>query len=270
MITKYSRVFSRKNSITGIVSFVLLSTGISLFYSSLDTTRQNYFLSKVVVWNYFKTYEDSYAGKMNADLEHIPAFDFSEDYYENANLRVIFWKKSFSLFKDHPFTGVGAGNWRIAIPAYKDPPNPEHTARNFTYSQPHNEWISIVSELGIPGFILAILIFLVPVAIILYRLLFTPFKPPVSVLFYTSFLIGFYLFSCFDFPMKRVEHNVMLFSIFAFLFQKAPLKTLPVRASRIFSSKIFSRTVILLLLFTICLSLLRFQGGIFYTENVQE
>jgi O-antigen ligase len=270
VIIKYRGIFSKRNILAGIISIILLSTGVFLFYSSLDTIRKNYFLSKIPVWNYFKSYEDSYAEKLRkerektqADLEHIPAFDFSEDYYENANLRVIFWKKSFSLIRFHPVLGVGAGNWRIAVPSCKYPVNPEHTARNFTYSQPHNEWISIISELGIAGFILAVFLFFIPPLIIFYKIANTPSRPPVAVVFYTSFIIGFYVFCLFDFPLKRVEHNVILFSVVAFLFQKFPIKPINSKVILKFPSTLFSWFFVILLIFSVFLSLVRFRGEYF-------
>jgi tetratricopeptide (TPR) repeat protein len=95
--------------------------------------------------------------------------------------------------------------------------NPEHTIRNYTYSQPHNEWIGILSELGIFGFILSFIVFFFPPGIVFYRILYVAQKPRISSVFYASFIIGFYLFAFFDFPFRRVEHSVLLFSILAFL-----------------------------------------------------
>lgn len=276
LIFRYSGVFSRINILTGIISLIVLTSMIFLFYSSLDNTRKNYFMSKIPVWNYFKTYEDSYAEKlrkarekMQADLEHMPAFDFSEDYYENANLRVIFWKKSFCLIRSNPVLGVGAGNWRIVIPSCKFPANPEHTAKNFTYSQPHNEWISIISELGIVGFILAVFIFFIPLLIIFYNIVFRIPGSHISAVFYVSFIIGFYLFSTFDFPLKRVEHNVLLFSVFAFLFQKVQLKSLNSKVIQKVPVKLLSWSFITLLLFSIFLSLARMRGEYFTIKMFQ-
>jgi O-antigen ligase len=271
LVFRYSRVFSRRNIITGLVSLILLSTMVFLFYRSLDTTRKSYFLSKIPVWNYFKTYEDSYAGKarkekekVQADLEHMPDFDFSEDYYENANLRVIFWKKSFCLIRSHPVIGVGAGNWRINIPSCTYPPNPEHTAKNYTYSQPHNEWIGILSELGIVGFILAVFLFFIPPLIILYKILFSVSRPHVSAIFYTSFIIGLYVFATFDFPFKRVEHNVILFSVFAFLFHKVPFKSLQQPRIQKLPATFFTGVLVILLAFSVVLSAARLKGE-YYT-----
>jgi hypothetical protein len=157
MVFKYPGVFSKRNIIVGIVAFILLISGVYLFYSSLDNTRKNYFLSKVPVWEYFRSYENATAERLikknaKADLTHVAPFDFSEEYYENANLRIIFWKKSLCLINSNPIMGVGAGNWKINVPSCKNPVNPEHTVKNYTYSQPHNEWIGIISELGIVGY----------------------------------------------------------------------------------------------------------------------
>jgi tetratricopeptide (TPR) repeat protein len=228
---RYRDTFTKHNLVVGTVAFLMLSAAIMLFYFSLDNTRRSYFVNKIPVWQYFRSYENASAERLlrksNAkpELSQMAPFDFSEEYYENANLRIIFWKKSFCMIKSNPILGVGAGNWRIAIPSCPQPENPEHTIKNYTYSQPHNEWIGIISELGIPGFILAVFIFFIPVGIVFYRIIRAGPKPHVSVLFYGSFIIGFYVFCFFDFPMKRVEHNVILFSVFAFMLHKVPLRT---------------------------------------------
>ena len=233
MITRYKSVFSKKNMVVGTVSLFILLSGVFVFYLSLDTVRKHYFLSKIPVWQYFGSYETPDVEDMllkrnaaRARNTQMAEFDFAEAYYENANLRAIFWKKSACLVRSHPVAGVGAGNWRISIPSCREPANPLHTIKNYTYSQPHNEWISIMSELGIVGFLLAVFVFFIPVIVVLRRIVAGIPAPPVAAVFYSSFIIGFYLFAAFDFPLKRVEHNVLLFSVFAFLFHKVPLKPL--------------------------------------------
>jgi len=230
LVTRYPGVFSGKNITVGAIAIIILLSGVLVFYYSLDSTRKNYFLSKVPVWEYFKSYENATVERMmkkkhvGTDLKHMATFDFSEEYYENANLRIIFWKKSLCLIKSNPFAGVGSGNWKINVPSCKEPINPDHTAKNYTYSQPHNEWIGIISELGITGFLLSLFIFIVPVAFVFYRIGFTLPRPHISVVYYGSFIFGFYLFSSFDFPFHRVEHNVVFFSVFAFLLKKVSMK----------------------------------------------
>lgn len=229
LLIRYRFLFTRKNLLVAVVSLGLLSAGIFSFYSSLDQTRRDYFMSKVPVWQYFRSYDDGLNKLLEkrreekAALTGISAFDFAGSYYENANLRVIFWKKSACLFAQHPMLGVGAGNWRINVASCPKPDNPDHTFKNYTYSQPHNEWITFATELGIPGFLLAIILFFAPVILVFFRILIRRKELPVATVFYAAFICGFYLFACFDFPFRRIEHNVILFSVLAFLLEKNPM-----------------------------------------------
>jgi len=267
---RYPKAFSKRNILTGLLSVILLTAGIFVFTASLDNTRKQYFLQKIRVWEYFRSYEDLQAQNIRKLRHSYPedhtimtAFDYSEDYYSNANLRLIFWQKSIGLITNRPVTGVGAGNWRLAIPSVINPPNPEHTIGNCTYSEPHNEWVRIISETGITGFILAIFIFFLPPGFVLYRILFSPQKLPPETVFYVAFIIGFYLFAAFDFPMRRVEHNIVLWSVFAFMLHKVPLNQL--RHSLFHRQMKWPNIIFLcLLLFTVYVGLVRFRGE-YYT-----
>jgi O-antigen ligase len=270
IILRYREVFTRRNILTGILSIVLLVGGIVIFTQNLDNTRRQYFLEKIRVWEYFRSYEDLQAWNLRKlypsdqdNYSKMAAFDFSEDYYSNANLRVIFWQKSLGLIAARPLTGVGAGNWRLAVPSIKDPPNPEHTVGNCTYSEPHNEWVRIISELGITGLIISLFLYFLPPCFIFYLLLFRGSKPPLETVLYAAFILGFYLFASFDFPFRRVEHNIVLWSIFAFMLYKNPLpglKKVPV----IKPSTVLSVIFLFLLLFSVLISVARFRGE-YYT-----
>ncbi len=213
-----------KNLAVTAASLLLLAAGIGLFYHSLDDTRRSYFLSKVPVWQYFRSYDRGVEEllekrkKERAALTGISEFDFAGSYYENASLRMIFWKRSATLLAQHPMLGTGAGNWRIMAPSVPEPANPDHTFKNYTYSQPHNEWIGFATELGLPGLALAVVFFLGPAAAALARIAGKRKTVPLTALLYASFLAGFCLYACFDFPFRRVEHNILYFSINAFLF----------------------------------------------------
>jgi O-antigen ligase len=228
LLMRFRSTCSKRNMLTLIISVIILAGSIFIFTISLDKTRRQYFLQKIMVWEYFRSYDELQAKKIRelrdpGDHTKMGPFDFSEEYYSNANWRVIFWQKSMGLIKERPLTGVGAGNWRLTVASMASPPNPEHTLRNFTYSEPHNEWIRILSELGITGLLLALLLFFLPPLFLIYRILSGRDKPPVETLIYASFILGFYLFAAFDFPLRRVEHNILLWSIFAFMLNKCPL-----------------------------------------------
>jgi tetratricopeptide (TPR) repeat protein len=284
---KYRDILTRKNLLTGTVAILLLASGVTGFYLSLDRTRQNYFLSKVPVWQYFKSYDQESAEKMlalrnkeKATNSQLTEFDFAEAYHENASLRMIFWGKSEGLVKLHPITGVGAGSWRLHVPAIKEPPNPEHTARNFTYSQPHNEWIGLLSELGLIGFLLALCVFFLPLGTA-FREIFRKIPAPhISTVFYASFILGFYLFASFDFPFRRVEHNVLLFSALVFLlarldFHRRDAETLrlPDRRStalRLCVSAVKKTLFALILIFTLILATARLHGEYYTLKMFQQ
>ena len=270
---RFRRVFTKRNIITGILSILLLAAGIFTFTRTLDGMRREYFLEKISVWEYFRSYEDLQARNIRKlkhpdrnDHTKMAAFDFSEDYYANANLRVIFWQKSLGLIAERPLTGVGSGNWRLAVASVKDPPNPEHTIGNCTYSEPHNEWVRIISELGIIGFILAVFLFFVPVGFVFYRILFSANKIPPETVFYAAFITGFYLFASFDFPLRRVEHNILLWSVFAFMLMKVPLPNFKIVISRKAQSWV-SGIFVILILFSLFLGAARFSGE-YYTVKV--
>jgi O-antigen ligase len=275
LLARYIRLSSRKGILAIIISLVVPVAAVFIFYSSLDATRKDYFRSKIAVWEYFRSYETPAASSSKetsavvADEKGTPSFNVSADYYQNANLRIIFWKKTLPLIRSHPVTGIGAGNWKLVIASVANPPNPTHMKRNYAYGEPHNEWIRILSELGATGFVLALLFLVLPVCFALTRILFSNPRPPVSTVFYSSFIIGFYCFAFFDFPFRRVEHNVILFSLFAFLFSRIPLK--PIRLPG--KLKLFSSMgwilLILLLGFTAVVTYARIRGE-YYTIRIFE
>ncbi|MBN1198353.1 MAG: O-antigen ligase family protein [Bacteroidales bacterium] len=269
LLFRYRNLLTKQSLRITAASFAILGISLLIFYTSLDPVRRHYFLSKLPVWNYFVSYdmenlEALKRKRLEIDgLTGIPEFDFAESYYENANLRLIFWGKSIPLFLEHPLIGVGAGNWKLAVPSSPKPVNCDHTFLNYTYSQPHNELISFLTELGIPGLLLALVVFIFPLIHAYRRLILSPEQPPPEVLFFTAFITGFFLFSLFDFPLKRVEHNVLLFSAMAFLLYQVPMKPLniPTLPGRI--GKIVWLFVVLLLCSTIFLVTARIRGEYF-------
>ena len=270
LILKFRRVFSKKNMLVLLCSMLLLSAGVYAFYSSLDVTRKNYFMSKIPVWEYVGSYEHPAVDKIKRQqeisahsLDHLPAFDYAEDYYENASLRMIFWKKSFCLIQSNPLLGVGAGNWRLRVPACTMPPNPEHTRKNYTYSQPHNEWIGIMSELGLIGLLLSLIVFFLPPGLAFYSIFKSARRTQLSLVFYGCFITGFYLFAFFDFPFRRVEHNVMLFSALAFLMAKIPSRPLAFRFIPAIPKHLFSVLFIFLLIVSVIVGIARISGEYF-------
>ncbi len=260
---KYRGLLTGSNIITATLSLCLYVALTTIFYSGLEKSQKDYYTDKFSLWRYSKLFAPP---KVTSDTllvqkegsENISSTDMPEDYTQSARLRVIFWKRSLSLIKQHPLMGVGAGNWKIIIPSIVTPQNPEHTLRNYTYSQPHNEWLCFLSELGIIGFILAIGVFIFPIVFVFGKILFAKEAPPVSALFYAAFISGFYLYCIFDFPLQRVEHTILLSILLALVLHKIPLKPVGTNIFKQIASASIHWIFIIVLSFAAVFSVYRF------------
>lgn len=61
--------------------------------------------------------------------------------------RLWLWKSSLNMFKEHPLTGVGLGNYRFAYK--KKYQLPEIKQKHLSHA--HNNWMHIAADAGLPG-----------------------------------------------------------------------------------------------------------------------
>lgn len=120
--------------------------------------------------------------------------------------RITLWKKSIQLIKDHPITGVGPGNWKLAIPLYGEEDSAWATDLVLP-SHPHNVYIEVTSETGILG---AVLYFGVWVMIGIAAYKVVQHAPLLEDRIVTTIMLGglvaFATDSMFSFPTQRLEH----------------------------------------------------------------
>ncbi len=64
--------------------------------------------------------------------------------------RISMWKAALRIFADHPF-GVGTGHFKYFWPAFRDPVEGSLIRFARFAATPHNEFFSVLSELGLPG-----------------------------------------------------------------------------------------------------------------------
>jgi O-antigen ligase len=74
-----------------------------------------------------------------------------ENLDKSAETRLVIWRGGLEMVRDHPFVGVGLGQFASNITAYAELP------RN---RDAHNAYLIIAAEIGIPG----LLLFLIAVA----------------------------------------------------------------------------------------------------------
>ena len=100
------------------------------------------------------------------------------------------WKATLAMFAAEPL-GIGAGNWRLIIPKYRQYFIEPNIFNPLFYNRPHNDYLLVLSEMGIGGFLCYI-------GFLIY-LLFKSFKN--KVLF--AGIVGFMVISFLSFPMER-------------------------------------------------------------------
>lgn len=126
---------------------------------------------------------------------------------DSNNERLELIKRTFSLIKENPILGVGAGNWQVSYSKY-NLSGLNNAINNTTFQRPHNDFLWILSELGLIGFT----IYMAGILYTIYKsyvFLKSPNENKLEVIIYLSFYIGFLLISFLDFPKERIEHLVL-------------------------------------------------------------
>ena len=138
--------------------------------------------------------------------------DFKEG--DSAQLRIIWWKNTLQMVKDHIWTGVGLQNFKILYPRY-------HRAAAVDWSfkdeqqltRVHNDHLQMLAELGIFGFCAYIALF-ISIFWLFWRSFFRGHDEEIKLRALGIFLgvLGFAVNATFCFPMERAIPPVLLFS----------------------------------------------------------
>lgn len=70
--------------------------------------------------------------------------------------RLIQYRSTLELIRQHPVFGVGPGNWSVAYPAVAAPGDPSHipTSPQPVSRMPNSDWLGLASERGVPALLL--------------------------------------------------------------------------------------------------------------------
>lgn len=189
---------------------------------------------------------------------------------ELDNERLQLWDKTYSMIKENPLIGVGAGNWQIYFPKATLKGMYRAEDLNFTFQRPHNDILWIIAETGFIGFNL-FLVFTLSILLFLVKTIKTATDKQTSL--YLSLglvvIIGFFIASFFDFPKERIEHLIWINSVFGFMYyliqENNSIKTIIE----------FKFTKIHFLIFELCLVMLVLVGiyrykGEFFTRKMYD
>lgn len=128
-------------------------------------------------------------------INRIQTIDFEET---STNTRLRYYSYGFEHFLSNPLIGVGYGSWKIKSIDY----DKENIISYIIPYTMHNDFLEVAVELGLIGFILFILIFLLP-SIHLYNL-FRKFKSPIYITLASSLLV-YLIDSNINFPFIRIS-----------------------------------------------------------------
>lgn len=132
-------------------------------------------------------------------------------------MRKIIWTKSVEMIKEHPLIGFGPGQWQIIIPKYGvDEFGEKLREGSLTFQRPHNDYLWLISEVGLIGF-LGYLVFFIGIIIIGFTNIKRTSEKSTLIfnILAVSALIGWMFVSMLDFPHERIEHNLVLLSVCA-------------------------------------------------------
>lgn len=149
--------------------------------------------------------------------------------------RLTVWYKSSLLLADHWLLGVGARNWAIFYPKYSLSGMFRPQYLNTVFLEPHNDFLWVWCELGILGLLAFLGLFGAFVFALVNKLRCGAFdlKNKYVLLLLLAQQLGFLVFSFFDFPKERIEHQVLLVFSWALIsyFAAAQLKTFKLPAA---------------------------------------
>ncbi|MCK5822570.1 MAG: O-antigen ligase family protein [Bacteroidales bacterium] len=153
--------------------------------------------------------------KDNFDKELI----LNNDNPNVAQTRILAWYKSFKMFEEKPFFGVGQGNWRINIPKYGlngFKTDIEQGVKHF--QRAHNDYLWVLCETGIIGFIFYFSAFIFVLVLSIKKFFNAKNKNEKLLAFLLAItIVGYFTISFFTFPKERVPHNIIVFSFFAII-----------------------------------------------------
>ncbi|HMO39717.1 MAG TPA: O-antigen ligase family protein [Saprospiraceae bacterium] len=191
----------------------------------------------------------------------------------NINERLIVWKGTVTMIQDAPLMGFGPGNWRLVFPHYggmsalKDG-TPEQIDK--VRVQPHNVYLHITSETGIPGLLLMLSlgILLLIAALSNMRRAAQPAPIILNLLMVCSLFI-MAVDMVFSFPNERIEHGLCMALIAALVFSGQASSGAQPAKTFYLSSTVYFSAIFPALLFCITLGSAKWKFDYYQMEVLQ-
>jgi O-antigen ligase len=133
---------------------------------------------------------------------------------ESLKERTLLWQKTVEMIQAGPLWGVGPGQWKIWLPHYgkiQKTFESEGGSVEVCFQRPHNDYLWVLSETGVPGLVCYLSFFLILIGYCLKIILKSETDEAKSLAFFMLFgLQGYMIVSFFCFPNERIFHNIFL------------------------------------------------------------
>ena len=150
--------------------------------------------------------------KKAQELKTSVSISSTEEKNFTVSERLLLWKATLNMVWDNGWGGVGAGNWKIQFPAYG---SDIWRARQglVQFQRPHNDFLWVLSELGILGFLsyLALFVFVLASALLSIGNSSISMEDRQFIKLLLAGLIAYLVIALFSFPRERVFHQILLY-----------------------------------------------------------
>jgi len=134
---------------------------------------------------------------------------FAEQSMTAAGGRPVIWLATLGMIRDHPLTGVGAGNFPVRLHEYFDTDDPEFSTVHPNWLQPHNDFLWVLAEKGVAAAALFLGVWILAFRHLLGALRHgLPRTKAWLAMAGVSGLAGYGVVSFFDFPLERINHQI--------------------------------------------------------------
>ncbi|MCP4406019.1 MAG: hypothetical protein GY801_53095 [bacterium] len=184
--------------------------------------------------------------------------------------RVGIWKSSLKMASEHPFSGVGLGQFEYAAPAYNFPVEQSVARYGKNINSAHNDILQIFAELGIPGLGL----FLGGLGLILFYAIRRFRRHPLAWtdVAAVTVLLGFMIQSSFSYLMASPALAFIVTLVCVLILdakQSQPPKILTFHASKLRSLLVLLLAVYIFM-YAIAYPLLGHRQSLHYSRFIQE
>lgn len=142
---------------------------------------------------------------------------YSIDKPTSAQTRTLVWANTIEMVRDNPLLGVGPGQWRIVYAKY-GLDGFDYELRNGSkhFQRTHNDFLWIVSETGLIGFLFYLLMYGL-VLVVAFKNMYAENDMKIRVLNMLIFssLLAFVMVLFISFARERISHNLLYLLLMA-------------------------------------------------------